>query len=61
MHGLPLLHPIMQVRDCTMVWGLQESVSWAIGFGIPAVAMALAVIIFMAGSPRYTHVEPTER
>eukprot|EP00891_Asterochloris_glomerata_P003785 jgi/Astpho2/3785/Aster-04319 len=43
----------------TLVY-IQESVSWAIGFGIPAVAMALAVIIFMAGSPRYTHVEPTE-
>ncbi len=36
-------------------------VSWAIGFAIPAVAMAIAVLVFVSGSSLYTHVEPTER
>ncbi|KAK9918815.1 hypothetical protein WJX75_007179 [Coccomyxa subellipsoidea] len=44
----------------TVIVYIQDSVSWAIGFAIPAVAMALAVITFLAGSSLYTHVEPTE-
>ena len=42
-----------------IVW-IQENISWAIGFAIPAVAMALAVAVFIAGSPRYKHVKPSE-
>lgn len=45
----------------TVIVYIQDSVSWAIGFAIPAAAMALAVITFLAGSSLYTHVEPTER
>ena len=44
----------------TLVY-VQESVSWTIGFAIPAAAMLLAVVTFVAGSPKYVHVEPTER
>ena len=44
----------------TLVY-VQESVSWTIGFAIPAVAMLLAVVTFVAGSSKYVHVEPTER
>ena len=40
---------------------LQDNISWAIGFGIPAMAMVLAIVLFVAGSSKYTHVEPTER
>ena len=40
---------------------LQDNISWTIGFGIPAAAMAAAMLLFVAGSPQYTHVEPTER
>ena len=40
---------------------IQESVSWTIGFAIPAAAMLLAVVTFVAGSSKYVHVEPTER
>ena len=29
--------------------------SWGIGFAIPAVAMALAVVFFIAGYRKYTH------
>jgi peptide/histidine transporter 3/4 len=42
-----------------IVW-VQENVSWAIGFAIPAFAMAIAVLIFVAGSSRYKHVKPSE-
>lgn len=44
----------------TLVY-IQESVSWTIGFAIPAAAMLLAVVTFVAGSSKYVHVEPTER
>jgi len=40
---------------------VQESVSWTIGFAIPAAAMLLAVVTFVAGSSKYVHVESTER
>ncbi|DBA89647.1 hypothetical protein WJX79_009961 [Trebouxia sp. C0005] len=43
----------------TLVY-VQESVSWTIGFAIPAAAMLLAVVTFVAGSSKYVHVEPTE-
>ncbi len=39
---------------------LQDNVSWALGFGIPAMAMAFAVLFFLAGRRRYRHVAPTE-
>ncbi|PSC75608.1 NRT1 PTR FAMILY -like [Micractinium conductrix] len=42
-----------------IVW-VQENVGWAVGFAIPAACMALAVVTFVAGSPLYTHVAPTE-
>ena len=42
-----------------IVW-IQENVSWALGFAVPAVCMALAVIVFIAGSGRYKHVQPCE-
>lgn len=45
----------------TVVVYVQDSISWAIGFAIPTVAMALAIMTFTAGSSLYTHVEPTER
>lgn len=42
-----------------IVW-IQENVSWAVGFAIPAVCMALAVAVFIAGSGRYKHIPPSE-
>ena len=42
-----------------IVW-IQENISWGVGFAIPAFAMALAIVVFIAGSPRYKHVEPSE-
>ena len=42
-----------------IVW-VQENVSWAIGFAIPALCMALAVMVFVSGSGCYRHVAPSE-
>lgn len=39
----------------------QENIGWALGFAIPAAAMLCAIVTFVAGSPLYTHVAPTER
>lgn len=39
---------------------LQDSISWTLGFAIPAVAMALALLLFLAGSSRYRHIPATE-
>ena len=46
---------------CSVIVYVQENISWAVGFAIPAVAMLLAVIIFISGSKSYTHVLPSER
>ncbi|KAK9827526.1 hypothetical protein WJX74_008315 [Apatococcus lobatus] len=45
---------------CSVIVYVQENISWAVGFAIPAAAMALAVIIFISGSKNYTHVLPSE-
>ncbi|KAI3426893.1 hypothetical protein D9Q98_006837 [Chlorella vulgaris] len=42
-----------------IVW-VQENISWAVGFAIPAAVMACAIATFVAGAPLYTHVAPTE-
>jgi len=44
----------------TVIVYIQENISWAVGFAVPAVCMALAVVVFIAGSGRYKHVEPSE-
>ncbi|KAK9791573.1 hypothetical protein WJX73_008951 [Symbiochloris irregularis] len=45
---------------CTVVVYIQDSLSWAIGFAIPAVAMAIAIAVFVGGGSLYTHVVPTQ-
>ena len=44
----------------TVVVWVQENISWAIGFAIPAACMALSVLLFTAGRHKYTHIPPTE-
>mmetsp|Transcript_13275 Transcript_13275/g.31436 ORF Transcript_13275/g.31436 Transcript_13275/m.31436 type:complete len:740 (+) Transcript_13275:102-2321(+) len=39
---------------------VQENISWAIGFLIPAIAMAIAVTFFQCGSSLYCHIKPAE-
>ncbi|KAL5580817.1 hypothetical protein UlMin_013259 [Ulmus minor] len=40
-----------------LVW-VQENVSWGLGFGIPAVAMAVAVVSFFSGTRLYRYQKP---
>jgi dipeptide/tripeptide permease len=39
---------------------VQDTISWSLGFALPAAAMASAVLLFLAGSANYRHVAPTE-
>ncbi|GLI71059.1 hypothetical protein VaNZ11_015975 [Volvox africanus] len=45
---------------CTVIVFIQDQVSWTLGFAVPAVAMATAVLLFIAGRRVYRHVAPTE-
>ncbi|TKY56441.1 NRT1/ PTR FAMILY 8.1 [Spatholobus suberectus] len=40
-----------------LVW-VQTNVSWGLGFGIPAVAMAIAVVSFLSGTKLYRNQKP---
>ncbi|KAF8765638.1 hypothetical protein HU200_008130 [Digitaria exilis] len=42
----------------TVVVYIQENVGWGWGFGIPAIAMFLSVMSFVAGYPLYVKVKP---
>ncbi|CAO2150003.1 unnamed protein product [Urochloa humidicola] len=42
----------------TVVVYIQENVGWGWGFGVPAIAMFLSVISFVAGCPLYVKVKP---
>ncbi|CAH9073232.1 unnamed protein product [Cuscuta europaea] len=45
------------VASSLIVW-IQEDVSWALGFGVPAVAMAVAVGFFFSGTRLYRYQKP---
>ncbi|XP_071723063.1 protein NRT1/ PTR FAMILY 8.1-like [Rutidosis leptorrhynchoides] len=45
------------IASSVLVW-VQENVSWGLGFGIPAAAMAVAVVTFFLGSRRYRNQKP---
>jgi len=47
------------IASLLIVW-IQETISWSIGFAIPAAAMLLAVVSFVSGRKRYTHMKPKE-
>ncbi|KAA0049225.1 protein NRT1/ PTR FAMILY 5.2-like [Cucumis melo var. makuwa] len=42
----------------TLVY-IQENVGWSLGYGIPTVGLAIAILIFAAGTPFYRHKLPT--
>lgn len=42
----------------TVIVYIQDAVSWTIGFSIPGVAMAMAILLFWAGRNGYKHVVP---
>lgn len=45
------------IASSVLVW-IQTNVGWGWGFGIPAVVMAVAVVSFFVGTPRYRHQKP---
>ena len=42
----------------TLVY-IQDNVGWSLGYGIPTVGLAIAILIFAAGTPLYRHKLPT--
>lgn len=43
----------------TVVAYVEDNISWGFGFGIPTVAMVVAVVVFLYGTPFYRHRLPT--
>eukprot|EP01018_Ginkgo_biloba_P005000 Gb_01342 [translate_table: standard] len=43
----------------TVVVYIQDNISWGFGFGIPTVAMAVAIVFFLYGTPFYRHKPPS--
>ncbi|KAI3924270.1 hypothetical protein MKW98_032471 [Papaver atlanticum] len=37
---------------------IQDNVGWSLGYGIPTIGLAIAVIVFLAGTPYYRHKLP---
>ncbi|MCO5571031.1 hypothetical protein L7F22_024762 [Adiantum nelumboides] len=44
--------------SATIVVYVQQSVSWAMGFGIPTIAMAISIALFVLGAPLYRYEIP---
>eukprot|EP01018_Ginkgo_biloba_P034666 Gb_19865 [translate_table: standard] len=42
----------------TVVVYIQDNISWGVGFGIPTAAMAIAIAMFLYGTPFYRHRLP---
>uniref|UniRef100_A0A0E0L2H8 Major facilitator superfamily (MFS) profile domain-containing protein n=1 Tax=Oryza punctata TaxID=4537 RepID=A0A0E0L2H8_ORYPU len=42
----------------TVVVYIQENVGWGWGFGIPAIAMFVSIVVFVAGYPLYVRLKP---
>jgi len=42
----------------TLVMYIQDNVGWGLGFGIPAMTMAIALFVFMCGTRFYRHKLP---
>lgn len=45
--------PAVSLIACTVIVYVQDTVSWTLGFALPASAMATAVLLFLAGSKHY--------
>ncbi|KAH0991510.1 hypothetical protein GBA52_002993 [Prunus armeniaca] len=49
---------VIMLINQTLVVYIQDSVSWALGFGIPTLLMLSVIPLFLAGSKIYHHVKP---
>ena len=45
------------IASSILVW-IQENIGWGVGFGIPAAAMAIAVVSFFSGTRLYRNQKP---
>ncbi|KAL0368480.1 UNVERIFIED_CONTAM: protein NRT1/ PTR FAMILY 5.2, partial [Sesamum calycinum] len=43
----------------TVLVYIQDNVGWTLGYGLPAVGLAISIVIFLAGTPFYRHKLPT--
>ncbi|KAL5729580.1 hypothetical protein ACHQM5_002510 [Ranunculus cassubicifolius] len=43
----------------TVLVYIQDNVGWSLGYGLPAVGLAISILIFLAGTPFYRHKVPT--
>uniref|UniRef100_A0A5B6ZRY1 Peptide transporter PTR3-A-like n=2 Tax=Davidia involucrata TaxID=16924 RepID=A0A5B6ZRY1_DAVIN len=43
----------------TILVYIQDNVGWALGYGIPTVGLAVAIVIFLVGTPLYRHKVPS--
>ncbi|KAK8615484.1 hypothetical protein V6N13_017071 [Hibiscus sabdariffa] len=43
----------------TVLVYIQDHVGWSLGLGIPTIAMALSIIVFLLGYPLYRNLDPT--
>lgn len=43
----------------TVLVYIQDNVSWAWGLGIPTIAIAISVVVFIVGAPLYEKVKPS--
>ncbi|VFQ93120.1 unnamed protein product [Cuscuta campestris] len=49
---------VVLILALTVVVYIQDSVSWALGFGLPAALMVFAIVLFFLGARVYVHVKP---
>ncbi|KAK4478224.1 hypothetical protein RD792_017507 [Penstemon davidsonii] len=43
----------------TVLVYIQDNVGWALGYGIPTVGLAIAITVFLIGTPFYRHKKPS--
>ncbi|CAH9115892.1 unnamed protein product, partial [Cuscuta epithymum] len=49
---------VVLIFSLTIIVYIQDSVSWAVGFGIPTALMVFAIVFFFVGTRIYVYVKP---
>ncbi|KAK8946976.1 Peptide transporter PTR3-A [Platanthera zijinensis] len=45
--------------SCIVLVYIQDNVGWSVGYAIPTIALGIAIIIFIVGTPFYRHKPPS--